>query len=91
MKHSDTDKPIFSFPAAGSRRGYVLVLGDLIRGTSPELLGEGRVEFDSKVEKQGYPGRDVFLIDPVKPRIKVEKYSGDPTRFPARLKACARA
>ena len=67
----------------------MLVLRELLREKGAELLEEGRVEFDLKVEKRGYPGQFVFLVDPAKSNIKVEEYSGDPTRFPARLKACA--
>ena len=89
MKYSA--KPEFSFPAAGVRRGYVLILQGILREKGSELLEEGRVEFDLEVEKRGYPGSVVFLIDSIESRIRVEKYSGDPTRFPARLKACARA
>lgn len=81
----------YSFPSGGSSRGYVVSLQSLIRANPDPLINEGRVSFCIAAAKPGYPGREVFSIDPGDPIIRTEKYSGDPTRFPARLKACARA
>lgn len=80
----------FAFLSQGKDCGYLAKIRRLIEGAS-DGIAAGAFIFSLPGDKAGYPGSHVFLIDPRRDSIEVEGYTKDPTRFPARLKACARA